>query len=254
MLEINLQGKTALITGATGDLGGMIARTLARAGADTAIHAFSNKEKAGRLQQTLEEMGVRCQIVSGNVGDQEAVFHIKEELERGIGMPDIVVACATAPLTWLPVLEQKTENFESLFRSGVMQSVYLAQAFLPAMKEKGWGRFIGINSECAMQCFPTHGAYAAMKRGMDGVYRVLAKEVGPWNITVNQVAPGRTISERDRREHTERDVEYEKNVPLGHRVQDTDIANAVAFLASDLAANITGVYLPVCGGNVMPGI
>ncbi len=113
---------------------------------------------------------------------------------------------------------------------------------------------IAINTECAMQCLPTQSAYVSGKRGMDGVLRVLAREVGSHNITVNQVAPGWTISDRDRREGTERQPEYEKNVPLRRRGEDSDVAHAVAFLASDMARFITGAYLPVCGGNIMPTI
>ena len=104
-----------------------------------------------------------------------------------------------------------------------------------------------------MQCFPGQSAYAAAKRGMDGVLRVLAKEAGPFGVTVNQVAPGWTISDRWR-ESPGDDREYAARVPLKRRGTDQEIANAVLFLASDLASYITGVYLPVCGGNEMPCI
>jgi 3-oxoacyl-[acyl-carrier protein] reductase len=94
----------------------------------------------------------------------------------------------------------------------------------------------------------------AGKRGMDGVLRVLAREIGPYQITVNEVAPGWTITERVRREGTQRQGAYESAVPLRRRGEDQEIANVVAFLASDLASYITGAYIPVCGGNVMPAI
>ena len=89
---------------------------------------------------------------------------------------------------------------------------------------------------------------------MDGVLRVLAKEVGEHQITVNQVAPGYTISDRDREAGTEHNLNYESTVPLARRGTDQEIANVVAFLASDLASYITGAYVPVCGGNVMATI
>jgi 3-oxoacyl-[acyl-carrier protein] reductase len=89
---------------------------------------------------------------------------------------------------------------------------------------------------------------------MDGVLRVLAKEVGQHGITVNQVAPGWTVSDRDRAAGTERQERYERDVPLRRRGTDQEIANVVAFLASDLASFVTGAYVPVCGGNVMPTI
>ena len=89
---------------------------------------------------------------------------------------------------------------------------------------------------------------------MDGVLRVLAREVGEHNITVNQVAPGWMISDNARSAGTERNAAYEANVPLKRRGEDQDVANLVAFLASDLAAFITGAYISVSGGNVMPAI
>ena len=135
-----------------------------------------------------------------------------------------------------------------------MQNVNMAKAFLPFMKERGYGRMIGINTECAMQNFPGQSAYVSGKRGMDGVMRVLAKEVGPFGITVNQVAPGWTISDRDRENHTEVQPQSDGLIPLRRRGTDQEVANAVLFLASDLASYITGTYLPVCGGNVMPCI
>lgn len=254
MLELNLKGKTALVTGASGELGSVIAKTLADCGADLAVHAFSNRKKAEALAEDIRKMGRKCETVFGDVGSEQEVYAIRDVLSETLGMPSIVVACAVIQYDWKNILEQSAVDYESQFKSCVLQSVYLAKAFLPDMINKGWGRLIGINTECAMQCYPGQSAYASAKRGMDGIYRVLAKEAGRNGVTVNQVAPGWTISDRDRRENTERRVEYEKNVPRGQRGYDTDIAAAVAFLASDLAENITGVYLPVCGGNVMPGI
>ncbi|HTG69688.1 MAG TPA: SDR family oxidoreductase, partial [Candidatus Udaeobacter sp.] len=86
------------------------------------------------------------------------------------------------------------------------------------------------------------------------VYRVLAKEAGEHQITINQVAPGWTISDRDRANNTEENNGYAQTVPLKRRGTDQEIANTVAFLASDLASFITGAYIPVNGGNVMPAI
>ena len=155
---------------------------------------------------------------------------------------------------WVHVLDQAVEDYEGQFRSCVLHNVLMAQAFVPAMVEKKWGRVIATSTECAMQNFVNQSAYTAGKRGMDGVLRVLAKEVGEHEITVNQVAPGYMITERQRESGNTRAESYERNVPMKRRGDDQDIANAVLFLASDLASFITGVYLPVAGGNVMPTI
>lgn len=253
-MQINLSGKTALITGASGQLGRVMARTLAGCGANVAIHYRGNAAKAEELKTELEAMGVRALTVQADVTKLDEVLAMKETLKAGLGAVDIVVANAVIQYQWTSVLEQAVEDYVGQFESCVLQSVHLAKAFVPDMIAKGGGRLVGINTECSMQNFPTQSAYVAGKRGMDGVYRVLAKEVGEHQITVNQVAPGWTISERDREAGTERSESYESTVPLKRRGTDQEIANVVAFLASDLASFITGAYVPVSGGNVMPAI
>ncbi|SFD74627.1 3-oxoacyl-[acyl-carrier protein] reductase [Paenibacillus catalpae] len=253
-MKIDLTGKVALVTGATGELGRVIALTLAESGADIALHYHSNEAKAAELKSAIEALGRRAASIKADVTKQDSIEALKQTVESSLGHVDIVVANAVVQYKWTSVLEQPAEDYASQFESCVMQSVYLAKAFIPAMIEKKDGRFIGINTECSMQNFPTQSAYVAGKRGMDGVYRVLAKEVGEHQITVNQVAPGWTISERERTNGLDESEGYVKNVPLKRRGTDQEIANAVAFLASDLASFITGAYIPVNGGNVMPGI
>lgn len=253
-MKLDLSNRIALITGATGELGRVMTRTLAQCGADVAIHYRSNEAQAFKLQEEVKAMGRRAVIVQGDVANLDAIQAMKEKIEQTLGSVNIVVANAVTQYKWTSILEQAPEDYESQFDTCVMQSVYLAKTFAPAMIEAKWGRFIGINTECAMQNFPTQSAYVAGKRGMDGVYRVLAKEIGEHRITVNQVAPGWTISDRDRANNTERNESYESTVPLKRRGTDQEIANAVAFLASDLASFITGAYIPVNGGNVMPTI
>jgi len=253
-LRIDLAGKTALVTGSSGELGRVIARTLAACGADVALHYFQGRERALALEREVAALGVRCAVVQGDVSAADSVRAMKRAVDAALGPVDVLVLNAVSQYRWQGVLQQSIEDFESQYRSSVAHSVLLTQAFVPAMVERGRGRVIGINTECAMQAFENQGAYVSGKRGMDGVLRVLAKEVGRHQITVNQVAPGWMVSDKFRAAGTERQPDYERDVPLRRRGYDQDVANAVAFLASDLAAFITGVYLPVCGGNVMPAI
>ncbi|MFC5652227.1 SDR family NAD(P)-dependent oxidoreductase [Paenibacillus solisilvae] len=253
-MNIDLSGKIALVTGATGELGRVMIRTLAKCGADVVIHYRSNEARALELQQEVQSMGRRAIIVEADITSQDSIMNMKAKVVEQLGAVDIVVANAVVQYQWTSVLEQAAEDYRSQFESCVLQSVFLAKAFVPGMIEKRAGRMIGINTECSMQNFETQSAYVSGKRGMDGVYRVLAKEVGGHQITVNQVAPGWTISERDRKSNSERNEGYEKSVALKRRGTDQEIANAVAFLASDLSSFITGAYIPVCGGNIMPSI
>lgn len=253
-MKIDLTGKIAVITGSTGQLGRVMAHSLASCGADVALHYHRNSAGADALAAEIRTLGVKAITVQSDVGEKASVDAMRDVIFEELGEANIIVNNAVAQYTWHTVLEQNTEDYLGQFRSSVMQNVLMAQAFVPAMIAKEYGRIIAINTECAMQNAPSQSAYVAGKRGMDGVLRVLAKEIGKYGITVNQVAPGWTISERDRREGTEIQPGYDSNVPLQRRGQDQEIANAVAFLASDLASFISGVYLPVCGGNVMPSI
>lgn len=253
-LRLELGGKLALVTGGSGQLGRVMVRTLAACGADVAIHYRSNAGQAEQLRDEVRALGRRSSVAQADVGDKASVAALVERVRSDLGDPDIVVVNAVEQIhPWTEVLEEAIEDYESQFRSCVLQSVLLAKQTLPAMMRRGWGRFIGINTECSMQVLPRMSAYTAGKRGMDAVFRVLAREVGGDGITVNQVAPGWTVSENDRAAGVD-DREYARNVPLKRRGTDQEIANVVAFLASDLASFVHGVYLPVCGGNVMPCI
>ncbi|AEF83263.1 SDR family NAD(P)-dependent oxidoreductase [Leadbettera azotonutricia] len=250
-MEIDLKGKIAVVSGASGELGRVMASTLASCGADIALLYLRNAEKANELAAKIKTGGRRVLPVQVDLKDEASVLAMKDSVVKGLGEPDIVVNAAVSQYKWVAILEQNIDDFQDQFETCVRQNVLMAKAFLPAMIAKGRGRFIGINSERSYLCTANSGAYASAKRGMDGLYRVLANEVGPSGVTVNQVAPGWTISDKDRANHTEIAPEYSAKIPLARRGTDQEIANAVAFLASDLASFITGVTIPVCGGAVM---
>jgi 3-oxoacyl-[acyl-carrier protein] reductase len=253
-MEINLKGKLALVTGGSGQLGRVICRTLADCGAGVVIHYHKNESQAVKLREELQAKGVRAMIFQADVTEEASIRKMKEAVESQAGAPDIIVNNAVIQYKWVNVLQQDPTDYESQFRSCVLHNVLMAQAFVPAMIQKRWGRVIAINTECAMQNFPNQSAYVSGKRGMDGVLRVLAKEIGEHQITVNQVAPGWMISEDVPDISGEGELRYKANVPLKRRGYDQDIANLVVFLASDLANFISGQYISVSGGNVMPAI
>ena len=246
--------KTALVTGATGELGRVITRTLARSGAHVAVHYLKAADRAKALAAEVAALGRKSCVVQADVTRKADVDRMRDEIGGKLGAPDIIVNNAVIQYPWVKVLDQSPEDYRSQFESCVLHNVLMAQAFVPAMIARKWGRVIAINTECAMQCTPSQSAHVSGKRGQDGVLRVLAREIGEHNITVNQVAPGWMISDKYRDTHQERQPAYEERIPLRHRGEDQDIANTVAFLASDLAKFITGAYIPVSGGNVMPCI
>lgn len=258
-----LSGHVALVTGASGDLGRTIARALAVAGADVAVHYRSRRELAEEVAEACRAEGVRAVTVTGDIADLAQMSAAHAAITAALGSPDIVVANAVSQIPWRSVLDQPLEDFTDQFRSCVLHAAVLAKVCVPAMSARGWGRIIGINTECVIECRANSSAYASGKGGMDRLLRCLAKEVGPAGITVNQVAPGYMISERNRKAGGGPDDDgltpeqlagYLAGVPLGHRGSDRDIAEAVTFFASPAARFITGAFLPVCGGRVMPSI
>ena len=253
-MNIDLSGKVAIVTGSSGEIGRVIALTLAECGADVALHYHKNLEPAEATHAKITALGRKAFIVQADITKNDEIQAMRPKIEAELGSPDILVTSAVGGFPPKPVLEQAPEHYAYQFASAAIHNVMMAQAFVPAMIPKRWGRIIAISTEVVMLNHATMSAYSAGKRGMDGVLRVLAREIGEHQITVNQVAPGWTISARDRIHGTEKQEHYDKNVPLRRRGEDRDIANAVAFLASDLARFITGVFLPVCGGNIMVSI
>lgn len=253
-MEINLQGHLALVTGGSGQLGRVMCRTLAECGADVAIHYHRNEAQANSLVSELVAQGVRAQAFQADVTVKEEVDRLHHQVVASLGNPDILVNNAVIQYKWVHVLDQNPADYESQFRSCVLHNVLMVQSFAPSMINKKWGRIIAINTECAMQNWPNQSAYVSGKRGMDGLLRVLAKEIGEHQITVNQVAPGWMISENVHDDDSPGQQAYRANVPLKRRGYDQDIANLVVFLASDLAQFISGQYISVSGGNVMPTI
>ena len=253
-MNIDLSGKKALVTGGSGGLGRTIVRTLADCGADVAVHYFSDSKNAEILRNELIASGRKSEIFKADITDKESVEAMGAEVEKSFGMPDILVVNAVIQYEWKKLLEQDVKDYYSQFESCVMQLVYMAKTFVPYMQSRNYGRIIVMNTECAMMAEEGCSAYTAAKRGLDGIVRVLAKEVGGYNITVNQIAPGWTITDKERENGVNPAPEYVASVPLGRRGTDKDIANMAAFLASDLASFTTGAFIPVAGGRIMPTI
>lgn len=252
MLSIDLTGHLAVVTGGSGQLGRVMVRTLAACGADVVIHYHRDEDRARELLKEVKAAGVRGLVVQADVTVEADVKRLHGTILKELGAPDIIVNNAVIQYQWTSVLKQDLADYESQYRSCVLHNVLMAKAFVPGMIKKRWGRVIAINTECSMQNFPGQSAYVSGKRGLDGVMRVLAREVGEHQITVNQVAPGWMISEES--PAGKGDAQYASQVPLKRRGTDQDIANLVVFLASDLAGYISGQFISVSGGNVMPAI
>jgi 3-oxoacyl-[acyl-carrier protein] reductase len=253
-MNIDLSGKTAVVTGSTSALGRVIATTLAQCGARVVLHYFTNKSLAERICEDISNVGGSACVTQADITNLESVQGMTSAIKERGWHVDIIVNNAITQHEWTSVIAQPVKDYEDQFRSCVLHNLYMVKCFVPAMIKQGSGRVIGINTECSFQCWPTQSAYVSGKQGMNALLQSLAKEVGPNGITVNQIAPGwiRTKGDRDETQ-TERlqsvSDEYSRMLPLKHRGEELDVAYAAAFLASDLSRFITGVFLPVNGGG-----
>ncbi len=247
-----LKGRVALVTGAGQGLGEAIARRLAAAGAVVAVVDIDGG-LAEAVAGDIQAAGLQAFAVTADVTDRGAVRAMTEAVARRAGSPEILVNNAGGFQKVKTLLEIEEDEWDAILALN-LKSVYLcSRAVLAGMVARRWGRIINLASAAARSLTnlsATH--YAAAKAGILGFTRHLAYEVGQHGITVNAVAPGTTLTARVRRARTPEDqARIASLIPLGRMGQPEDTAAAVAFLASEDAAYITGATLDVNGGKVM---
>jgi 3-oxoacyl-[acyl-carrier protein] reductase len=246
-MDLQLQGRSALVTGASMGIGTGIARVLAREGVRVAITARRG-ELLAQLADAIEQAGaVRPVVIVGDITDATDVARVAAEATQALGQVDILVnaAGASRPIrTDAPDAEWDDAfalNFDSVRR--------LTQSLLPAMRARRWGRVVNISGSMEPRSL---NAATAAKAALHMWAKGLACDVAADGVTVNTIPPGRINSEqiRERLHPTEenRQAFIAKMIPIGYFGEPEDIANLVAFLASPLARYITGAVLPVDGG------
>ena len=243
----DLSGKNALITGATGGLGEATARKLHGLGANVAISGT----RVEKLESLAADLGERVSITPCNLSDSEAVDGlVKQAAEALGGGVDILVS--NAGLTRDGLLMRMKEEDWSLVQKVNLEAYFrLAKSCLRSMMKARHGRIIGVTSVVGVTGNPGQSNYAASKAGMIGFSKSLAQEVASRGVTVNCVAPGFIASPMtDVLTDAQKEAILTK-IPAGQLGQGDDIANAIAFLASDAANYITGQTLHVNGGMAM---
>lgn len=249
---IRLKDKVALVTGASRGLGAAIACRLAEAGAKTAINYFSRAKDALEVKNTIEQNGGTAEIFQADVTEGTSVKALCENVVRMFGPIDILVVNATLVHVHKPIEELTWQDYLDHLHFFVKSPFLLAQQVVPSMKKRRSGRIIHIGSEVYERGIPRFSNYVAAKGAQLGLMRSWANELGPYQITVNLVAPGWIPTEMHANDPEEMIREYAENVPMGHMGEPDDVAHLVAFLASDEAKFINGQRYTVNGGNTMP--
>lgn len=247
----DLHGKTALVTGASRGLGAAIALKLATHGARTAINYFGNPQKARQTLDRIRRHGGTAEVFQADVRDEAAIAGMVSQVTKTFGPIDILVLNATGPQPFVKLEELTWQHCLDQLEFFVKSPLLLAKAVLPSMKERRFGRIIHIGSEVFDRGVPEFSNYVSAKGAQLGLTRSWALELAPWGITVNLVAPGWIPTERHAGDSQESKDAYAAAVPMKRMGEPDDVAEAVAFLASEGACFITGQKLSVNGGNTL---
>jgi 3-oxoacyl-[acyl-carrier protein] reductase len=243
----DLSGKTALVTGASGGLGGAIARALHAQGATVVLSGT----RQAALELLMEELGERTRMVVCDLADPAAVDALVGEAEAAAGAPlDILVANAGITRDGL-LLRMKDEDWAAVMRVNLESYFRLSRAALRGMMRRRAGRIIGITSVVGVAGNPGQANYAASKAGMIGFSKALAQEVASRGVTVNCVAPGFIASPMTDALSDQQKSQILATIPQGVLGEGADIGAACVYLSSDEASYVTGQTLHVNGGMAM---
>ncbi|MDQ0315617.1 3-oxoacyl-[acyl-carrier-protein] reductase [Amorphus orientalis] len=242
----DLSGKTALVTGASGGIGGAIARALHAQGAKVALSGTRREA----LDALAGELGDRVAVCPADLSDRESVDALVPACEEALGTVDILVNNAGITRDML-ALRMKNEDWDQVLEVNLSVAFLLSRACLRTMMRQRSGRIINITSIVGVTGNAGQANYAAAKAGMIGMTKALAKEVATRGVTVNAVAPGFIESPMTDALNDEQKKSILSAVPAGTLGQGSDIAGGVVYLASDEAGYVTGQTLHINGGMVM---
>lgn len=247
MFQIDLSGKTALITGSTRGIGKAIAQYLAKAGARVIITGRDQGRAEEVAKEIAQTYGVETLGVAMDMSEKDSITSAYERIESLFGGVDILVNNAGMTKDKL-FLRMSLEDWEEVLRVNLTGTFLITSLAVKGMLKKRWGRIVNISSVVGFTGNIGQVNYSSTKSALIGFTKSLAKELASRNITVNAVAPGFIETDMTSVLSDELKQAYLKNIPLGRFGKPEDVAGAVLFLCSDYASYITGEVLHVNGG------
>jgi 3-oxoacyl-[acyl-carrier protein] reductase len=242
----DLSGKTALVTGATGGIGGAIAKALHAQGATVGISGRNE----GKLKELAAELGDRVHVFPADLGDVAQVEALVKTATEAMGSINILVNNAGLTKDNLS-LRMKPEEWDEVIRVNLTATFLLAQACQRGMMKARWGRIINISSVVGTTGNPGQCNYVASKAGLVGWTKAMAAEIASRNVTVNCIAPGFIATPMTDVLTDDQKAKINASIPMARMGGPEDIAAATVYLASDEAAYVTGQTIHVNGGMAM---
>ena len=242
----DLTGKFALVTGATGGIGGAVAKALHAQGATIGISGTRREA----LEALASELGGRVHVLPANLSEAESVEGLIPAAEAAMGQVDILVNNAGVTRDNL-FMRMKDEEWETVLRVNLEGAFRLSRAVIKGMMKRRWGRIISVTSVIGTTGNAGQANYAASKAGLIGMSKSIAQEVASRNITVNCIAPGFIATPMTDVLNDKQREGILAKVPMGRLGTPDDIASAAVYLASEEAAYLTGQTLHVNGGMAM---
>jgi len=249
-MQIDLSGKTALVSGASRGIGRAIAVELARAGAAVVVNYRTGAEAAEAVVGEIEAVGGRATAVQADVSAAADVERLVKASTDAYGSLDILVNNAGITRDNL-LLRMKDEEWEAVLSTNLRAAYLLTKAVLRPMMRARWGRIVSITSVVGLTGNAGQANYSAAKAGLIGFTRSVAREMAARGITANAVAPGFIETDMVAGLSAELRESVLRQIPLGRLGNPRDVAQVVAFLASDAAAYVTGQTIAVDGGMTM---
>ncbi|KPX66325.1 3-oxoacyl- reductase [Pseudomonas amygdali pv. photiniae] len=246
---MSLQGKVALVTGASRGIGQAIALELGRNGA-VVVGTATSESGSERISATLKENGIEGFGLMLDVCDAESVNSVLSTIQERVGAPLILVNNAGITRDNL-MMRMKDDEWYDVVNTNLNSLFRLSKGVLRGMTKARWGRIISIGSVVGAMGNAGQVNYASAKAGLEGFSRALAREVGSRAVTVNSVAPGFIDTDMTRELPEAQRESLITQIPLGRLGQAEEIAHVVAFLASEGAGYVTGATIPVNGGMYM---